>query len=723
MKTPAELIEKINQVKNGNSNAFTDIYEGSYKYLHTCVIHIVKNEDIAQDMLQDTYVEIFKNISQLKQAEDFLSWASTIANRKCFAYIKKDRDILVDVKTDDEGNESDFFESVSDNESFIPENIFDNKAKIEIIRGIIDDLSDVQRACVIGFYYNNQKQDEIAEQLGIPVNTVKSHLNRAKAKIKESVSDVEKKQGIKLYSFAPFMLLLFGYEAKAYATSAPVMGSQLSGVIATEANTTGVGAGSTAKIAGSVAAKKIAIASIIGLIAVGGIVAAIVFGKGKVNDEQTDTTVTETVATETDTGTSVTETEDKTTVQSDTQVEKTIEEEKNEPELNKLGDLKAAGFDDIGKSYAGVMIVEKDGLFGAADYDLNEIVPCKYESFSSANNKGYFVMGDGSQYYLFDKTGKVIYQTPNTIIATANCFIVAPISGYGEWIADELLDYYDYDGNLIIETSMMEGTAVVHVGSHDDNIVLLRRYSEDVAANHSKMEVGKMYEDGHITWQTEYDSILYWEEHSDNTGDFGWEGHGASSGSYMPRPLLSGISDGYYITYHPFIEWGYMCLYDENSNEVCDFDVCYMKPDGSYSEWNYNEYNDIYGYYYDGAYTYNRGTKMVWICSDRYLLVDVSKQKALADYDYICMAEDDLWLVQNGDKWGYIDPEGNEIAMYDDAGQFYNGYAPIIKDGKAYLIDMDQNIVEELGESDRVSTMGELYCVTNGDKINIFQMN
>lgn len=213
-------------MKAGSNEDFSAIYEESYKYLYTCVIHIVKNEDTAQDMLQETYAEIFKNMDQLKNDQDFLSWAATIANRKCFAYLKKNREVLMETAPGQE-DAGDFFEAVPDDEAFIPENIFDNAEKIRMIRDIIDGLTDVQRACVIGFYYNEQKQDEIASELGIPVNTVKSHLNRAKSKIREAVGDVEKKQGVKLYSFAPFMLLLFAYETEVFGKtlSVPAMRS------------------------------------------------------------------------------------------------------------------------------------------------------------------------------------------------------------------------------------------------------------------------------------------------------------------------------------------------------------------------------------------------------------------------------------------------------------------------------------------------------------------
>ena len=93
MKTEKELAYQVSLAKAGDANAFNAVYQGSYRYLHTCVIHIVKDEDVAQDMLQDTYVEIYRNLGQLQSPDDFLSWAATIANRKCFAYLRKNREL------------------------------------------------------------------------------------------------------------------------------------------------------------------------------------------------------------------------------------------------------------------------------------------------------------------------------------------------------------------------------------------------------------------------------------------------------------------------------------------------------------------------------------------------------------------------------------------------------------------------------------------------------
>ena len=249
------------------------------------MIHVVKDEDAAMDMLQETYLEISKSISQLKRPEDFLSWAAMIANRKCFAYLKKQKNIvLVDENSlggDSEDTKGDYFENIADKEEFIPETVLQDREKQRLIKEIIDGLNDMQRLCVIGFYYNEQKQEEIAEELGIPVNTVKSHLNRAKAKIKEAVVELDVKKGTRLYSFAPFIALLFREEAQACVLKpmleavAAAVGLSSAGSVAGAA--TGGNLGFVAKLkaawsgASTAVKTKVAIGAAVGAVAVGGV--------------------------------------------------------------------------------------------------------------------------------------------------------------------------------------------------------------------------------------------------------------------------------------------------------------------------------------------------------------------------------------------------------------------------------------------------------------------
>lgn len=221
MEPTAELKQAVKKYREGKSEAFTMLYEESSKYIYTCIYKVMGGNDNVQDavcdIMQDTYVEISRNITQLDNENSFLSWAGTIATRKCYAWLKKNKKyVLLD-------EEDDTFENLADDENIIPEEVMQDREKQRLVREIIDtQLTEMQRICIIAFYYNEQKQSEIALELGIPENTVKTNLSRAKAKIKGGVLDLEKKQGTKLYSVAPILLLLFNEDVLACTVPASV---------------------------------------------------------------------------------------------------------------------------------------------------------------------------------------------------------------------------------------------------------------------------------------------------------------------------------------------------------------------------------------------------------------------------------------------------------------------------------------------------------------------
>lgn len=235
MEPTAELKQAVRKYREGKAEAFTQLYEESSKYIYTCIYKVMGGNDNVQDavcdIMQDTYMEISKSIVQLDNENSFLSWAGTIATRKCYAWLKKNKKYVLLHEEDDT------FENLADDDNIIPEEIMQDREKQRLVREIIDtQLTEMQKLCIIAFYYNEQKQSEIAKELGIPENTVKTNLSRAKAKIKGGVLDLEKKQGTRLYSVAPFLLLLFREDVLACMVPKEITES----VIASVSSATGI---------------------------------------------------------------------------------------------------------------------------------------------------------------------------------------------------------------------------------------------------------------------------------------------------------------------------------------------------------------------------------------------------------------------------------------------------------------------------------------------------
>ena len=112
MKQFTELIERV---KGGDEQAFEILYQYSYRQIYYTCMSFLKNEQDVYDMMQETYVEVSRSLGQLEDVERFLQWAGTIATRKCYAFLTKNkRYVLL--------NEEDTtFEDLAGDEKFIPE--------------------------------------------------------------------------------------------------------------------------------------------------------------------------------------------------------------------------------------------------------------------------------------------------------------------------------------------------------------------------------------------------------------------------------------------------------------------------------------------------------------------------------------------------------------------------------------------------------------------------
>lgn len=702
MKATFELINAVDTYKNGDREMFSQIYELSNRYLYVCIMHIVKDDEATQDILQETYIEVIKNIHQLKSSEDFLGWASTIANRKCFAYLKKKRDFILDYGEENDNTEQDFYASVADDEEFIPESILQNREKQRLLREIIDSLSEMQRLCIIAYYYNDKKQETIAEELGIPLSTVKTNLSRAKGKIKEAVIELDEKKGTRIYSLAPFMLLFFTTEVEA-CENVPMTESLAEAATSAKAGVIEKAAveSATEKLGMLSLKTKVIVGVTVGVLVVAGILAITMPSRQptEMSQENNSQQVSETSQ-------EVLETSSEA-----------VEEEVVQPEVP-IAEKRflLSNYEECRGGFGGVILVKKDGMWGAVDYTEQEIVPCVYSGVSHMpTSKGYFVLQnettEGSKNYLFDKEGTIVYETDLKIVPTESGYAVDSTIFAGDMPGE--ISYYTYDGMHLVTLQMMETTAVWNLSSYKGKTTLYQFVTD---GSHSAEQIGFLSEEGTVAWQPPvFDAV-----------------DGAER--FAPRrPPVSAANNGYCVTRNLVIEGGGTTLYTEEGKELCTWDLYTTQlVDGQLvTTMDYNDYNDYRGYWQDGYWLYNYGPKMVWTFDEKDVLVDLSlatdmawdhmdNKVNLAVYDAIYMSDETYWLVQDGEQFGYIDQNGNEMKMYEDASAFADGKALVITDGVASVIDENFEVQTEIGPADSVSVFGDVFVVTIGEEAYLY---
>lgn len=313
MAVEKELVKAVEQITHGKEEGFNVLYSHTYNYVYGRAKFIMKNEDDALDLTQETYIQAYKGIASLEDVNNLYAWLGGIVYRQGMMIYRKKKELLLD-----EGAEGIFDDIVSEDMDTAPEDSMQAKATSEIVMRMIEELPELQRAAVLAFYYDNIKIDDIAIAHNCSSNTIKSRLNYAKKYLKEKVEAHERQNKYKLCSVSPIVILMALkslFTSKEYTmlpavaestyasvcgalgikSSALLTGGMAAGSATTSTATAGAGMTSgTGAVVTTTAAKvgmsigaKIAI-GLTGLAVAGGIAAGVVMGTGSEKNDNDD---------------------------------------------------------------------------------------------------------------------------------------------------------------------------------------------------------------------------------------------------------------------------------------------------------------------------------------------------------------------------------------------------------------------------------------------------
>ncbi len=263
-------IALITAVQNGDSAAADEFFGEIYNDVYYFALKTVKDETLACDITQETLIEVFKKIGELRDPAAFPAWCRQIAFFQCTRYFRKKKDVILD---EDEEGASIFDNIKEESAEFIPDEALDRKDFQKTILAFIDTLSEEQRSAVMMFYFDELSVSQIAEIQGVSEGTVKSRLNYARKAIKAQVEEYEKKNNTKLRAFAffPFFSWLFSSDFLSAKVPAGAFESAKAATLGGSAAATATAATATAATTAATAA-----ASGIGVKIAAGIVAAAV---------------------------------------------------------------------------------------------------------------------------------------------------------------------------------------------------------------------------------------------------------------------------------------------------------------------------------------------------------------------------------------------------------------------------------------------------------------
>ncbi len=169
------LVQKAN---NGDQKAYAELMDRYRDAIYYMLLKMVNNASDAEDLTIEAFGKAFKNIQQYAPNYAFSTWLFKIATNNCIDFIRKKKASHISLDQNDDEHEKasmDLQAPVMD-----PEETMINEQKIKLMRSIVDKLKPRYRKLIELRYFKELSYEEIAEELELPIGTVKAQLFRAR---------------------------------------------------------------------------------------------------------------------------------------------------------------------------------------------------------------------------------------------------------------------------------------------------------------------------------------------------------------------------------------------------------------------------------------------------------------------------------------------------------------------------------------------------------------
>jgi RNA polymerase sigma-70 factor, ECF subfamily len=163
---PAALADLLAATSRGDKAAFGALYEATAAKLFGIVLRIIGNRSIAEEVLQDTYLKVWRNAERFRaEAGHPMAWLAAIARHQAIDRIRAEK---IERNRDDDADVLDRLAAPSDDPA---------------LRGALSTcltaLDEEARSCVVLAYCSGYSREELAERFNRPVGTIKTLLHRS----------------------------------------------------------------------------------------------------------------------------------------------------------------------------------------------------------------------------------------------------------------------------------------------------------------------------------------------------------------------------------------------------------------------------------------------------------------------------------------------------------------------------------------------------------------
>lgn len=171
--------EIVKLAKHGDLAAFEKLLFCYEKSIYNYILRLVKQKEDAEDLTQKTFIKLYQSIKTADPDKKFKAWVYKIATNTVYDWFRKRKrsaEVLME-------NYDIAAETIPTDESYYK---IDSMIDLE---NALDQIKPCYKSILMLYYQDGLEYLEIADILNLPVNTVKTHLRRAKLALKDKLRE------------------------------------------------------------------------------------------------------------------------------------------------------------------------------------------------------------------------------------------------------------------------------------------------------------------------------------------------------------------------------------------------------------------------------------------------------------------------------------------------------------------------------------------------------
>lgn len=192
-KNTLDDLELVSRARSGDNKAFEKLLKKYRKSVYYMLLKMVNNADDAEDLTQEAFAKAFNSLGKFDSKYAFSTWLFRIATNNCIDFIRKKRVSTVSIDSPYENEDGDSMSFDIRDPDFNPDDLMLRKQRKEYLQIAVDKLPDKYKLLVDLRYFQELSYEEVADELELPLGTVKAQLFRARELLAEELKHLEGK--------------------------------------------------------------------------------------------------------------------------------------------------------------------------------------------------------------------------------------------------------------------------------------------------------------------------------------------------------------------------------------------------------------------------------------------------------------------------------------------------------------------------------------------------